>query len=707
MATKAPTPFGSSTVKTTDKPSSGSGFPPMATKAPTPFESSAVKSTTEKPSSGSGFPPMATKAPTPFGSSTVKMTEKPSSGSGFPPMATKAPTPFGSSTVKTTEKPSSGSGFPPMATKAPTPFGSSTVKTTEKSSSGSGFPPMATKAPTPFGSSAAKTTEKPSSAPGFPPMATKDPAPFGGKSGISSTGICEPYTYSSEYESHFWTLFTDWENSLKDMITFSQILNPKEGLNCDQRGFDLIEELSFNFSILYDQSHNLKESSLLLLSLRDDLDRQIEESKEIISVHFEEDNDVACKLSKWRSLDTESEKKRRHLINRCLTSQKYLARLREKISLLQALVKKPPSVKNAFLPWTPLRIKRFPADKVTTKLVLESLKAGYDRTKTLEDKASMLQGNVTKIMNESTEDYSFQSVPATMRGKYRANAISLLPPTSLAKSVPPSSMSVLRALQSLNKTYKVSPKRHLYGNSDFDFDRAMPSAKSPSWRANARSNVMNVSSSTDALSFQSRSQIIGGIPLKKGQLRPEWYNSDTKGMEHTKLELPRSLKLLDASKAEQQALAPFGVTPEKLSSMKVTIEKGYSKKESTPSAVGKGTSSRLGETTFQSKPVSSGKEQPRLKISPSVNKSDESKLASSNASVVLSSTSTFQVAKEKKEDNRKTPSVSQKSDDKSHTASETNIFSGMKEIKKVSRNIRPETSVTKNFFFSVVLGGKR
>jgi Ca2+-binding protein (EF-Hand superfamily) len=75
----------STSGSTTDKPSSGSGFPPMATKAPTPFESSAVKPTTDKPSSGSGFPPMATKAPTPFGSSTVKMTEKPSSGSGFPP----------------------------------------------------------------------------------------------------------------------------------------------------------------------------------------------------------------------------------------------------------------------------------------------------------------------------------------------------------------------------------------------------------------------------------------------------------------------------------------------------------------------------------------------------------------------------------------------------------------------------------------------
>jgi hypothetical protein len=50
-------------------------------------------------------------------------------------------------------------------------------------------------------------------------------------------------------------------------------------------------------------------------------------------------------------------------------------------------------------------------------------------------------------------------------------------------------------------------------------------------------------------------------------------------MEATKLALPRSLQLLDANKAALQALIPFGVTPEKMSIMKSTIERGFSTKE--------------------------------------------------------------------------------------------------------------------------------
>jgi hypothetical protein len=565
-----------------------------------------------------------------------------------------------------------------------------------KSSTASAFPPMGTKAPTPFGSSAVKVD-----------IVDRGNQVVESKlSTSSSADICAPYAYSSEYESHFWTLLDDWQTSLKDIDNCTQNLNPKEVFNCDQKCFDLIEELSFNLSILHGQNHDLKVSSLLLLSLRDDIDRQIEESKEIINVHFEKDSDVISKVSKWRSLDIESEKKRRGLISRCLASQKSLARLREKISLLQALVKKPTTTKNAFLPWTPMRIKRFPADKVTTKFVLESLKAGYDRTKTLEDKASMLRGSISTIMNESTDDNGTHSTRTSVRGKSKVTGDSLLSPNSFANSAPFSTTSVLNALQSLKKTYAVSTKSHDYGDNIFDYDRAPPSIKFPSWRAKSRSNLMSASSSVNIPSFDLRTRTNGGTPVNEGKLRAEWYKSDTKGMEETKLELPKSLKLIDAYKAEQQALAPFGVTPEKMSSMKVAIEKEKLKKENTHDIVGKLIVSKQREATIHSKPISTERGLRSAKLSPAVEKNDDLKNVSSKGSTVsLFNTKSHEV---KKEDDSKSLTLPQMHS-KPLTAvnlvgeprptSDSNIFAGMKQIEK-SLDVSNQKQTSSNSFSS-------
>ena len=463
-----------------------------------------------------------------------------------------------------------------MSSKAPTPFGgfgktTSTgtgAKTSKAASTSAAFPPMSASAPTPFGGGAAAATKKtPSSSSAFPPMSSKAPTPF-----VDTEKSSKIYVAASEYEAQFWSLVRDTESFLSDVSTQEESLTDSPTLveKLHDNVEDIvrsIEKLSSSMNIVQDGLHEQREGSILLLSRRDDLARQIEESQQILKLHFDLDFSSESTVSKSQSLDIESEKTRRQLVGKTLDMQKSISRLREQISLLSRMMPAPSPVKSSIFSWTPSRRTRKFTGVTGTRALLESLKSGYDRSKHLEDASKNLSSKVDasiSIRSSFASDISIVE-KASNRGRCNKTKISALPfssPVSFAKTAKSKgTISTTKVLRLLKQNHQIKPKK--FDRHDLDFNSERKEGKpldTYSWRSNNSSKLMGTLGS-------AKSQSSALLKLSVGSTRNAWQSTDLKSMNSTKLSLPTTLKQIDAKSAAKQALVPFGTSPDKMSSV--------------------------------------------------------------------------------------------------------------------------------------------
>jgi len=507
-------------------------------------------------------------------------------------MSTTAPTPFGSTSKSTAV--SSGS-YPPMASKAPTPFGApkstSTSSAASKSASSGSYPPMSTTAPTPFGSTSKSTAVSSGS---YPPMASKAPTPFGSSSSSSKSGNValstsesstvlslnkkkhEVYHASSEYEAQFWNLVSNFHSSLEELKCLPDddcLGNDTCSLISAKSDHLLENEERSNsaISILDEKLGKIREFSVLLQSRNDDLSRQIGESEQLIKIQTQalREND----LSATQPLDLESEKIRQQLAEKSNHTRKALSKLNDRFLLMKGLLEVAvASQQNNSRSQTSLN------DSSLAKVIFTHLKKGYERTEVLEPKYSEL---VSKL-----EELSFISPSSTLPSKPKPlaltsgkNKIASLPfvsPKAIRKAVNNElrvqnkgpSLEDLRALkkQQLGVNTKHFNRRKLSGLSKPSNPNNILGS---SWRAKHSSALMdNVdtaeSSNNKGLLLSPTLQRERRGILKENTPRSDWQGIDTKKFHSTPLALPNTLKQIDATNAETEALVPFGTTPTKM-----------------------------------------------------------------------------------------------------------------------------------------------
>ncbi|GFH51820.1 hypothetical protein CTEN210_08296 [Chaetoceros tenuissimus] len=586
MSAKAPTPFGATTAS---KPASSSAFPPMSAKAPTPFGATTKTTTTtaNKPALSSAFPPMSAKAPTPFGGATAS---KPASSSAFPPMSAKAPTPFGATTAS---KPASSSAFPPMSGKAPTPFGATTktAASTSKPALSSAFPPMSAKAPTPFGATTktAASTSKPASSSAFPPMSAKAPTPFGNNEGtnvskstmqsVISASRKMDYVPANEYESQFWRILSDYEKTLQDLksVDCEQKIDTK-GVNSMVQQ---IEKALGELSSLKSDVCSDNDFSLLLLSRSDDIERQIDASKKVISAHFDHDQKVS-ESDSVQSLDIESERNRRKILHKSLGIKNSINRLNDLIDLTSSMKKKTEvASKPNLFSWTPSRRTRKSSAPRGDRILVKQLMSGYERAKELERHVHSASRRLEEFSHVEAEkkklSLSNAVVTKTKGGRSRITALPFSSPKSKSFAAPSQTCKVSKilakdAMKLMQESFSINPKSfkvHSLSSSSNDQNQSTSS----SWRTKSTSQMMKLGTHP-ASSGKSTSNFLLTSGENSASARSIWHQSDSAGMESVKLSLPSTLKQIDAAKAAKEALAPFGVTPDEMTTVKKALHRG-------------------------------------------------------------------------------------------------------------------------------------
>jgi hypothetical protein len=416
-----------------------------------------------------------------------------------------------------------------------------------------------------------------------------EPAHFSGTSMVVSKAVPKSYIAASEYEAQFWFLLRDHGKLLLEVKDLSSNNNAIALQKEVETIVDSIEKLNSDKTMIDGEICTSRELSILLLSRKDDLERQLAESKQILMAHFDKNHAIEDIPSKSDALDIASEKVRRRLVNKALCTQKALARLKDAVILLNSIVKKPTSAQASLFSWTPSRHAKKAASAKGPKVLFEHLKTGYDRSKRLE--------NLTQSLHNKVEEYS-QGIgksssiitlkPIVIRNRRGRRKITALPsfssPTSFTNNSKSNSfkrLSTVEALQSLKNCHQTNPKQFQVRHLHMQSGKKDSNATLPSWRSNNSSQLMDLSSplvnkSSGMAHVENASR---ALTLPENTARTGWTSTDIKAMESSKLVLPTSLQRIDASKAAKEALVPFGVTPEKMSSVHMTLQRGAAKKQ--------------------------------------------------------------------------------------------------------------------------------
>jgi Ca2+-binding EF-hand superfamily protein len=542
-------------TKTKEKPPVSGGYPPMSTSAPKPFGKVSTETKKTAAADSGGYPPVAPKAPTPFGSSSAVKDKKEKAPLGFN---------FGNSTFGSAPQGGATSGF-------------SFAKPSQKESS-SGYPPVASKAPSPFGgtgSGTKETKEKPSVSGGYPPMSTSAPKPFGKGSNPSSvinysgsdipsrqiqpeTSSFTPSSFaaSSEYEVQFWNVVNEFHCILTGFE--SEGIENSNNFESDRnRVVSMVERMkSTSFSIANKLS-NIEEQAIMLLSKNDDIERQIQESKQCISQQV--DRNGEGDFSKSQPLDSESEKIRRRLNNKAIFSQRLLSRAHEKLVLTEKMNKLRSRNRSSVSFTSPLRQRRPTHDptKETIKLLFDSLKNGYDRT---QDITALSQSLLKRAENESAnfpsiKDESQEVKRKTWKGRDLFDSRGMTPFTHKLQSTTHFSSSEIRGVLGRLKTEDCV--LNCFNHRDL-IHRKKVNKDFIRFGSNEQSKLMSsVSTRAASASFMS--------PFKNSsEVRQGWDKTDESQIDAIQLPLPSSISKIDASSAARRALVPFGTTPEKM-----------------------------------------------------------------------------------------------------------------------------------------------
>ncbi len=404
------------------------------------------------------------------------------------------------------------------------------------------------------------------------------------------------YVAATEYEAQFWTLLNDFETSLQSMVAQSKETSTKsQGKNSlsdeTESIVSDIERLNSTVAFILDDIIQRKESSLLLLSRRDDLLRQMEESARMLKMH-NEGSDSHGNVSKSQKLDIESEKMRRRLVNGALKSQICLARTREKMLFLGGLLKNSNSTKSMQFSWTPHRAAKR-QDRSSELLVLyQHLKSEFDKTRVLESSTRSFDNKLVEMQRTShpTVKNAVSPIPRMKgsrgyRNRQKLAPLPFSPPTSMTKQskVSETKMSTISAIHSLKKEVSTQVK-HIKRRDLLSTLSVVDKQEAGPWRSNDASALMLSLSTSQSSNLpiaspdpNLRMQPSLKITDKPIPLRSGWKSVDMKALESAHLTLPNTLKQIDASEASKQALAPFGVTPENMAKVQETKERGLVK----------------------------------------------------------------------------------------------------------------------------------
>jgi hypothetical protein len=193
---------------------------------------------------------------------------------------------------------------------------------------------------------------------------------------------------------------------------------------------------------------------------------------------------------------------------------------------------------------------------------------GYNRIK-------LLDKNVSKLMTELQSRNQANPVgnksnaiitPTGKRGHRNRLSITPLPfssPLGKRKTTRISSqenISTLKAMQIVKKSQGQPSKRLTRREIQFLLPCDTASTKS-SWKKGHSSKLMSSLNTFDATSNVSLSLSATATNITK---RSDWDLSKAESNTSSSLSIPTSLKQIDVKKAEKEALASFGVTPEKM-----------------------------------------------------------------------------------------------------------------------------------------------
>mmetsp|Transcript_33 Transcript_33/g.44 ORF Transcript_33/g.44 Transcript_33/m.44 type:complete len:805 (-) Transcript_33:244-2658(-) len=363
-----------------------------------------------------------------------------STGFGFGAVSSKgASSPFGAFGAGSkgfTGASAASGGFPSIPSKALTPFGGAVTVSkysapVTSSAASDVIPPISSKVPSPFGVAAASSIKsaipsKSSSAiDGYPLISSNDPTPLGGRNSAKSPGandVFQKYIAASDLEVELWRLVGDFDSSLsslreqrKDQNLFlpSENAEPKRVASKFELQVenlvDTYEKVRADAASLDEEVNEERERSTFLLSQRDDIERQLSESKKLIDEQTRSRNSGSLRASilDEQPLDSESEKQRRRITAKAVRTQKLLGCLRERIRLNDSVFE----TKEGYLEPSMFdqSYSRKSGEKEANAALYDTLKMGYNRTVRLGTNTDKLYkkvkemhlSDISKIRSES------------------------------------------------------------------------------------------------------------------------------------------------------------------------------------------------------------------------------------------------------------------------------------------------------------------
>jgi hypothetical protein len=314
-----------------------------------------------------------------------------------------------------------------MSSKAPTPFSAaakststSTTTTTTGGSSSSAFQPTPAKSIEAFGSSEPKQVPSDSTA--------SAPTSFANRT----------YSASSEYEVQFWNLIKSFDSILSDVSENDdklQDLTLRDSLKEIKIITEKLERLNSSITVSLSNVSKENESSIVILSGLDDLQRQMKESCSILNTKMDP-KDNEHDMTGIGILDEQSELTRRKLLGKSCMVQKSVGRLLEQLQFLESFIKK--EQKNHPFPYAnQARFKRR-TFKDSRICILDSLAKGYSRLKLLDQTVSKLTTEMESRNQAHFADNKPNAInPVGKRGHRNRLSITPLPFSSpLSQSKP-------------------------------------------------------------------------------------------------------------------------------------------------------------------------------------------------------------------------------------------------------------------------------
>ncbi|KAL3799320.1 hypothetical protein ACHAW5_001257 [Stephanodiscus triporus] len=601
MSATAPTPFSAfwkkEDVKDSEKSSSNAAFPPMSTAAPkNPFSA--------KPASGGAFPPMSATAPTPFSAFSkkedVKDSEKSSSNAAFPPMSTAAPkNPFSA-------KPASGGAFPPISATGSSTFDSfikkeEVCKETNSTSA------------TLFSGFGSASNESPNNALKRDMLTTStsaDKSDFGGLLRNGAKILTEEqkqpvqmFCVSSKYEAELW----DQVNRFSEKTANAKRLQ-KEASSCIPSDLEsgiehmvkLYQEKISNAELLNDQNTAIQKRLIHLVSIQDDLDRQKKLSLRAIEEQTTEH--TASNLVRKEPLDAESEKMRRTIVSKCHKVQNLMSMIEIRISLNKAIFScstdhrqdtlRPCDYFNQWSRTPP--ISREQTARGATNALFKTLTSGYDRVRDfasfvqyISEKATTLSASHESTRSGPRQSGSKRTPIKTQLGSSLNSRISPLSTRHLVSPMisrrNPSDMrsSILERQKSLRQMTRELSRELSDGCSTskiFYMRRQIISrnscnsqARIPDWRSKGKNQLFSNSKSEQmtiipkALAASPAvAKTLFSSPIAGTKARNDWNTTSEREKAILNVNVPKKLMTIEYADAAKQALAKFGMTPEKL-----------------------------------------------------------------------------------------------------------------------------------------------